>query len=149
MNLAQRLGRLAALVVLSVVPPVAHAAEGRRPNFILIITDDQRYDAVGVVQAEQGERGRFPWFTTPHMDRLAREGMRFRNAFVVNSLCAPSRVNFLTGRYSHGNGVVNNHTPMPPDSVTHASLLRDSGYTLHDRVLRQVALRAAEGTAGV
>ena len=62
MNPAQRLGLLAALVVLLLVPSALRAADARRPNFILIITDDQRYDAMGVVQAEQGERGRFPWF---------------------------------------------------------------------------------------
>ncbi len=83
---------------------------------------------MGVVQREQGDKARFPWFQTPHMDRLAAEGMRFRNAFVVNSLCAPSRANFMTGRYSHLNGVVNNHTPFPEDSVTHATALRSAGY---------------------
>jgi arylsulfatase A-like enzyme len=121
-----RISRVAVLTTL-LVGAIARA-ESRRPNFILIYTDDQRYDAMGVVQVEQGDKGRFPWFKTPNMDRLAREGMRFRNAFVVNSLCAPSRVNFLTGRYSHLNGVANNHTPMPLDNVTHATLLHGAGY---------------------
>jgi arylsulfatase A-like enzyme len=110
----------------------AQAAEGtraQRPNFLFVYTDDQRWDAMGVVQREQGDRARFPWFKTPHMDRLASEGVRFRNAFVVNSLCSPSRACFLTGRYSHLNGVANNHTPFPADSVTHAALLRAAGYT--------------------
>ena len=114
--------------VLACVRPATAAAEPR-PNFLFIITDDQRYDAVGVVQQELGDRGRFPWFKTPGMDRLAREGVRFRNAFVVNALCSPSRANFLTGRYSHHNGVVNNHTPLGADQATHASLLRAAGYT--------------------
>lgn len=83
---------------------------------------------MSVVQREQGDKGRFPWFQTPNMDRLAAEGVRFRNAFVVNSLCAPSRANFMTGRYSHHNGVVNNHTPFPENSVTHATALRAAGY---------------------
>jgi arylsulfatase A-like enzyme len=132
MNLAHRLAVAvlsAVVVVLFTGSSALRAAEAKRPNFILIITDDQRYDAVGVVQAEQGDKGRFPWFKTPNMDRIAREGMRFRNAFVVNSLCAPSRVNFLTGRYSHHNGVFNNHTPMPADNVSHATVLKDAGYT--------------------
>src|SRR5947209_9714285 len=105
------------------------AAAPRRPNFIFIFTDDQRWDAMGVVQREQGEQARFPWLKTPNMDRLAAEGVRFRNAFVINSLCAPSRSNFLTGRYSHLNGVANNHTPFPVQNVTYASLLRQAGYT--------------------
>lgn len=126
----RRIGSLLATwVVLAMClrPAVTHAAE-RKPNFLFIYTDDQRWDAMGVVQREQGERARFPWFKTPHMDRLAAEGVRFRNAFVTNSLCAPSRAVFLTGRYNHLNGVANNHTPFPEDSVTHATLLRSAGY---------------------
>jgi arylsulfatase A-like enzyme len=99
-----------------------------RPNFLFIYTDDQRWDAMGVVQREQGERARFPWFTTPNMDRLAAEGVRFRNAFVISALCSPSRAAFLTGRYNHLNGIANNHTPFPTNSVTHATLLRAAGY---------------------
>lgn len=100
-----------------------------RPNFLFVYTDDQRWDAMGCVQQEQGERARFPWFQTPNMDRLAAEGVRFRNAFVVNSLCAPSRATFLSGCYGHRNGIVNNHTPFPAENVTHATLLRSAGYT--------------------
>ncbi len=108
--------------------PATRAADGK-PNFLFVYTDDQRWDAMGVVQREQGDRARFPWFQTPNMDRLAAEGVRFRNAFVTLSLCAPSRAAFLTGRYNHLNGVANNSTPFPEDNVTHASLLRTAGYT--------------------
>jgi arylsulfatase A-like enzyme len=104
------------------------SAATERPNFLFIYTDDQRYDALGVVQREQGEGGRFPWFKTPNLDRIASEGVRFRNAFVVNALCSPSRAVFLTGRYNHFNGIANNHTPFPTNNVTHASLLRAAGY---------------------
>jgi len=103
-------------------------AADRKPNFLFIITDDQRWDAMGAVQKEQGERARFPWFESPAMDRLAAEGVRFRNAFVTLSLCSPSRAAFLTGRYNHVNGVINNNTPLPDDAATHASLLRAAGY---------------------
>jgi N-acetylglucosamine-6-sulfatase len=115
-----------AVLALSAVARLAPAAE--RPNFVFIYTDDQRWDALGVVQKEQGERARFPWLTTPNLDRLAAEGVRFRNAFVVSSLCSPSRAAFLTGRYNHANGVANNHTPFPADAVTWSSLLRAAGY---------------------
>jgi arylsulfatase A-like enzyme len=104
------------------------AAATKRPNFLFIFTDDQRYDALSVVQREQGERGRFPWLQTPNLDRIAREGVRFRNAFVVNALCSPSRAVFLTGRYNHLNGIANNHTAFPTNNVTHAALLREAGY---------------------
>jgi arylsulfatase A-like enzyme len=111
---AFRLGLLALAIL-----PSAAAARADRPNFVFIYTDDQRWDALGVVQKEQGEKGRFPFFRTPNLDRLAAEGVRFRNAFVTMSLCAPSRAAFLTGRYNHLNGIANNHTPFPEDSVTH------------------------------
>jgi arylsulfatase A-like enzyme len=62
------------------------------------------------------------------MDRLATGGVRFRNAFVTLSLCAPSRAAFLTGRYNHTNGITNNGTPFPKEAVTHATLLREAGY---------------------
>jgi arylsulfatase A-like enzyme len=104
-------------------------ADAPRPNFVFLYTDDQRWDALGVVQREHGDRGRFPWLRTPNMDRIAAEGVRFRNAFVVNSLCAPSRASFLTGCYGHVNGIVNNHTPFNEKNVTHASLLKAAGYT--------------------
>lgn len=103
-------------------------AADRRPNFLFIYTDDQRWDAMGVVQREQGEKARFPWFKSPGMDRLAAEGVRFRNAFVTLSLCAPSRAAFLTGRYNHLNGITNNSRPFPVESVTHATLMRAAGY---------------------
>jgi arylsulfatase A-like enzyme len=105
------------------------AAAAGRPNFVFLVSDDQRYDAMSVVQKEQNDKGRFPWFSTPNMDRLAAEGVRFRNAFVVNSLCSPSRACFLSGKYSHANGVYNNHTPLGDKLATHASLLRAAGYS--------------------
>ena len=108
--------------------PLSAPAADRKPNFLFIYTDDQRWDAMSVVQREQGDRARFPWFQTPNMDRVAAEGVRFRNAFVTLSLCAPSRAAFLTGRYNHLNGVANNHTFFPADNVTHATLLRAAGY---------------------
>jgi len=107
---------------------LAAHAEPAKPNFIFVIADDHRWDAMGVVQREQGERARFPWFESPAMDRLAAEGVRFRRVFVVHSICSPGRAAFLTGQYNHVNGVTHNHTPLPEDSVTHATLLRDAGY---------------------
>lgn len=107
----------------------AHAAE--RPNFLFIYTDDQSYDALSIVQKEQGEKGRFPWLKTPNLDRLAADGVRFRNAFVTSSLCSPSRATFLTGLYNHeqGNGIASNFRPFPAKNTTHATLLRAAGYT--------------------
>lgn len=121
------LALLAVIALLAV--STASAAAPRKPNFLFIYTDDQRWDALGVVQREQGDKGRFPFFQTPHLDRLAAEGLRFRNAFVTLSLCAPSRAAYLTGRYSHLNGVANNQTYFPENSVTHATAIKAAGYT--------------------
>ena len=118
---------LAWLLVLVCSVTGASAAE-RKPNFIYIFTDDQRWDTLGVVQREQGDAARFPWLRTPNLDRLAAEGIRFRNAFVVNALCAPSRASLVTGQYGHVNGVTNNHTPHPAGNISLPALLRPAGY---------------------
>jgi arylsulfatase A-like enzyme len=117
--------------LLALLTAAFRLSAAERPNFLFIYTDDQRWDALGVVQREQGDKARFPWFQTPNLDRLASEGVRFRNAFVVNSLCAPSRSVYLTGRYSHLNGVANNHTPFPSENIptTWSSLLKQAGYS--------------------
>jgi|GEM_PF-205136 len=116
------------LITAALVCAATGDAADRKPNFLFVYTDDQRWDAMGIVQREQGQSARFPWLTTPNMDRLAAEGVRFRNAFVTLSLCSPSRATFLTGRYNHLNGIINNHTPFPADSVTFATQLRAAGY---------------------
>ncbi len=103
-------------------------AADRKPNFIFLIADDHRWDAMGLVQKEHGDKARYPWFETPSMDRLANGGVRFRNAFITHSICSPGRAGFLTGQYTHVNGVMDNGTHFPVDAVTHATLLRDAGY---------------------
>lgn len=106
----------------------SYAQTAAKPNVIFIYTDDQRFDALSVVQNEQGKAARFPWFKTPNLDRLAAEGVRFRNSFVTNSLCSPSRSAFLTGKYNHLNGIANNHTELTDTTVTYATELKKSGY---------------------
>lgn len=115
------------IACLSLFPVMASAAE-RRPNFIFIIADDHRWDAVGCVQKEQGDQARYAWFESPSMDRLAAEGVRFRNAFVTHSICSPGRAGFLTGQHNHVNRVLDNGTALPENAITHATLLRDAGY---------------------
>jgi arylsulfatase A-like enzyme len=106
----------------------AEAAAPQRPNFVFIYADDWRWDALGVVQKEQGEQARFPWLQTPRLDELAAQGVRFRNSFVVNSLCSPGRACVLTGRYSHLNGVTDNKTPLPVEADNVAKQLKQAGY---------------------
>jgi arylsulfatase A-like enzyme len=102
--------------------------EQGRPNILLIVTDDQRWDELGVVQREQGSEARFPFLETPRLDAFASEGMRFRNAFVTTSLCSPSRSAMLTGQYNHTNGIIDNTTPFAP-RPTWATALQAAGYT--------------------
>lgn len=101
----------------------------QRPNFVFIYADDMRWDAIGAVQREQGEKARFPWLETPNLDRLAKQGLRFRQSFVVNSLCSPGRACVMTSRYSHLNGIIGNGLPLPTDTVTVATRLQEAGYT--------------------
>ncbi|MEI6075828.1 MAG: sulfatase [Verrucomicrobiota bacterium] len=116
------------LVFLPWMGVVTTFAVDQRPNFVVIVTDDQQWSAMSCVQRELGEAGRYPWLQTPNMDRIAAEGIRFRNAFVTCSLCSPSRASILTGQYNHVNGVANNHTIFPMSNVTYSALMRDAGY---------------------
>src|SRR5262245_42212739 len=123
----RRLGPVAILVA-SLLAGAGCAPRDDRPSFLVIVADDLRFDALGVVQREQGPQARFPRLETPNLDRLAGEGVRFRNAFVVSSLCSPSRAAFLTGRYGHEVGVIDHETPLDPSVPTFATLLRSAGY---------------------
>lgn len=73
-------------------------AAADRPNIVFIMSDDH---AAHAISAYSGGRLN----QTPHLDRLAREGIRFDRAFAANSICTPSRATLLTGKYSHKNGV--------------------------------------------
>ncbi|MBK7904400.1 MAG: sulfatase-like hydrolase/transferase [Proteobacteria bacterium] len=74
--------------------------EARPPNIVVVLVDDLRWDDLGI----EGH----PFVETPAIDRLAREGARFRNAFATTPLCSPSRATILTGQYAHTNGIVDN-----------------------------------------
>jgi N-acetylglucosamine-6-sulfatase len=67
-------------------PKLKLLKSSRGPTLSLFTPMTSGIDALSVVQQEQGENARFPWFTTPNLDRIAQEGVRFRNAFVINSL---------------------------------------------------------------
>jgi arylsulfatase A-like enzyme len=93
----------------------------RRPNFIFVTTDGHRPDALSL----NGNR----ILHTPNFDRIGREGMQFRNSFVTNGLCLPSRATVLTGLYSHNTGCVDNQgREIPSDIPLFTDLLRNSGY---------------------
>ena len=95
-------------------------AQHQKPNIIVIMTDDHakkatsRYD--GTLNA------------TPNIDRIGAEGVTFRNAFVTNSICGPSRAVFLTGVYSHINGMRDHSNRFDSSQMTVPKLLREQGY---------------------
>lgn len=96
------------------------AATSEHPNVVVILTDDQRWDALGC----EGH----PFVKTPHIDRIAKEGARFANAFVTCSLCSPSRASLLSGVYPHRHKVLNNFTDYPTDLPGYPRQLKAAGY---------------------
>lgn len=98
----------------------AARAAGRPPNVLFILTDDQRWDALGLA----GHRH----LQTPHLDRLGQEGVYFKNAFCTTSLCSPSRASILSGLYAHAHGVVNNFTEYPTRLQGFPLVLQARGY---------------------
>ena len=125
---ASVVGWLLTLAAATCVLDRAIAADQQRPNIVFFYADDWRWDALGVVQKEQGDKARFPWLETPRLDKMAQESVRFRNSFVVNSLCSPGRACVLTSRYSHLNGIIGNQQPLPAGTITFGNRLQDAGY---------------------
>jgi arylsulfatase A-like enzyme len=90
---------LAVLIVFLAIPSLLYAAKEQdpeKPNIIFILTDDQRWDALGYAGNEV--------IQTPEMDKLAQEGVYFKNAFVTTPICAASRASILTGMYERTHG---------------------------------------------
>ena len=88
------------LTSLLLLAPMLLAAKSQRPNILFMFTDDHSPLAISAYGSKINK--------TPHMDRIAREGMRFDNCLVTNSICGPSRAVILTGKYSHINGFLTN-----------------------------------------
>lgn len=96
-------------------------APGQSRNIIFILADDHRHDAMGFT-------GKIPWLETPHFDRMRKEGMHVKNAFVSTALCSPSRASILTGMYAHSHTVVDNHAAEPQNLKYFPEYLQQAGY---------------------
>jgi arylsulfatase A-like enzyme len=107
---------ISALAAAAVLAP----QQTSRPNIIFIFTDDHADHAISAYGSVINN--------TPHMDRIANEGMLFENAFVTNSICAPSRAVILSGKHSHLNGQMTNLTTFDGDQMTFPKILQKSGY---------------------
>jgi arylsulfatase A-like enzyme len=110
---------LIALVIFAFAPE-ARAQSPQRPNILFIMSDDHAAHAISAYGSRINQ--------TPNIDRLAQEGMLFRNAFVTNSICTPSRATILTGKYSHLNGVYFIAQRMDGSQQTFPKLLQQAGY---------------------
>ncbi len=113
----------AAMFAMSLGREAAGAPPHPRPSILFIFADDHAYQAISAY----GDPRRL--IETPHIDRLAREGMRFDRCLVPNSICGPSRATVLTGKYSHANGFYNNtNSRFDGSQTTLPKLLRAAGY---------------------
>jgi arylsulfatase A-like enzyme len=119
----------AGLLLFLLAIPFAHAAVTPRPNIVFIYADDLRWDTLGVVQREQAEAARFSWLQTPQLDALAAKSVRFRESFVVTSLCSPGRAAVMTSRHGHLTGIIGNSAHLPPETITFAQHLKTAGYS--------------------
>ena len=99
---------------------LAISSQAQQPNIIYIMSDDHDADAISTYNKK--------FISTPNMDRLAREGMKFTNCYVGNSICSPVRATVLTGQHSHLNGIKDNRTPFDGSKITVPKLLKDAGY---------------------
>jgi arylsulfatase A-like enzyme len=113
-----RRSRMSALLVLVLAWCTAPASAA--PNILFIMSDDHASHALSCYGSKINR--------TPNLDRLAKEGMRFENAFCTNSLCGPARAVILTGKYSHRNGYAINEGVFDGSQPTVAKLLQKAGY---------------------
>lgn len=95
-----------------------------RPNIIFLLTDDQRWDALGVTGNQI--------IKTPHLDKLANDGILFNNAYVTTSICAVSRASILTGQYLSRHKINDFETGFSQKALatTYPLLLKKEGYTI-------------------
>ncbi len=92
----------------------------KQPNILILMPDQQRADCVSCAG--------HPQVRTPHMDRIAAEGVRFARACTSSPLCMPARASFLCGRHVHSHGMWGNGGELAPGDVSLFGSLRDCGY---------------------
>src|SRR6478752_5411194 len=122
MKIYKRIISLLTFAIIICLPSKYSAAQqpGKRLNIIYIMSDDHAYQAISAYG--------FGLNNTPHIDKLAEKGMLFNRAFVSNSICGPSRAVMLTGKYSHINGFIDNHSTFDNKQQTVATILHNEGY---------------------
>jgi arylsulfatase A-like enzyme len=131
MNIFPRYGLFVSLIAIFsfCVPPVGAMAGAKggpagpgRPNILFLFSDDHALKALGAYA------GGDALIATPQLDRLAGEGLVFRNNFCANSICGPSRAAILTGKHAHVNGMLGNERVFDGSQPTLPKYLRAAGY---------------------
>lgn len=92
----------------------------KQPNFIILLVDDQRWDALSYAKKT--------YFSTPSLDTFAKRGLYFPNAFVTLSICSPSRAAILSGQYGSKNGVMNMNSRLKNEENALGNRLKNAGY---------------------
>lgn len=92
----------------------------KRPNILILYTDQQRWDALGAADNDE--------IHTPNLDKLAARGLWFSHHFVQNPVCMPSRISMLSGRYPSSLGITHMGVPVPENIVTLPHILKQYGY---------------------
>ncbi|HQX52315.1 MAG TPA: sulfatase [Planctomycetaceae bacterium] len=111
------------LLLLIAILPSSVALAADRPNILYIMSDDHAAHAISAYGSRLAEIA-----PTPNIDRLAKEGALFTNAFCTNSICSPSRACVLTGQYNHINGAFDLGGEVPPGKQMLAIEMRRAGY---------------------
>lgn len=109
-----------ALPAVAALAQIARAQGRPRPNILFMMSDDHASHAISCYGSVINQ--------TPHIDRIAQEGLRFDNCFCTNSICAPSRAVILTGKFSHLNGVIDNAVEFDGTQNTFPKVLQSVGY---------------------
>ena len=107
-------------ILLCLITLAISASADERPNIILFIADDMAWNDCGAYG--------HPHIKTPHLDQLAKDGLRVDNAMLTCSSCSPSRASIITGRYPHNTGAHQLHIPLPGEQITFVEKLKESGY---------------------
>jgi arylsulfatase A-like enzyme len=122
---------LKSVILLLQLFPVCSFAQYHRPNIIYIMTDDMGYGDLSCYGHKD--------YTTPHLDKLASQGVKFMNAYAGGPMCTPTRTSFMTGRYP-ARTPIGLHEPLvqkdslvglTPNYPSIASFMKKSGYSTH------------------
>ena len=124
MELKDKLAKIASytLIGASALPIVScrEKVEEKKMNILFIMCDDHSYQTISAYDNR--------YISTPNIDRIANDGVKFVNSFVANSLSGPSRACMLTGKHSHTNGFTDNTRSFDGSQQTFPKLLQKSGY---------------------